>query len=520
MSKPTLTIVVPVYNVKNYILKCLESIAAQSRNDFTVFVIDDGSTDGSAELCNEYCCQNKRFKYFRQENKGLGETRNVGIKMAETEWITFIDSDDWFSEFYVEKMMSLAERTDADIVYCDSIDVYEDGSTKYNAQRSFAQWMRLNPIERVENPTQCSVCGAVYKTNLWKKNEIIMPSIVFEDSAVFYVLTRCATTIETVYEGLYYYRAKRKGSLMDRGRTDVMNMIKALEHTCKLCDSKPLFVDISLERYISRKLSMERNYYLKSKGQEVSNQIIDAYKRFFPNSELECFGKMISVGGYISTLIDNHLSLVRDKSKNYEYSSIISMMTRPLSLEHITFHNGNMYRESMIKKDLNKQWKSYLSENSYLFFDLLEERNDIYEIDGTYITKSIAFDEECRINSQHRVIERDTEECWNLWENYIASFFKVLEQNNVQPIMNEMYLCLTYGRPGAFKEYEQIDEISKANRLLERYYEYIKKNYPDVRVISQSRDYMVTDTLTSFETEPWMYGTCLAGKIASELCRR
>lgn len=89
-----ISIIVPVYNVERYLRKCLDSVIGQTYRDLEVLIIDDGSTDGSGAICEEYEGKDKRIKVFHTVNRGLSAARNLGLDEAKGEWIGFVDSDD------------------------------------------------------------------------------------------------------------------------------------------------------------------------------------------------------------------------------------------------------------------------------------------------------------------------------------------------------------------------------------------------------------------------------------------
>lgn len=102
MGTPLISVIVPVYNVKPYLRNCLDSILRQSNEDWEAIVIDDGSTDGSGEICDEYARRDKRFKAYHQENKGVSAARNVGLDHVLGNWIAFIDADDEVTSDFLE----------------------------------------------------------------------------------------------------------------------------------------------------------------------------------------------------------------------------------------------------------------------------------------------------------------------------------------------------------------------------------------------------------------------------------
>ncbi|MSE04388.1 glycosyltransferase [Lactobacillus salivarius] len=100
---------VPVYNVAEYLRECLDSIMNQTFKDFEVIMVDDGSTDDSFSICQEYVAKDKRFKLIHQENKGNGGSRNTCLRNMQGEYITWVDSDDRVKTNYLEKLIHMAD---------------------------------------------------------------------------------------------------------------------------------------------------------------------------------------------------------------------------------------------------------------------------------------------------------------------------------------------------------------------------------------------------------------------------
>lgn len=118
MEEELVSIIVPVYNVEAYLDRCLSSIISQTYHNIEVILVDDGSTDQSGELCDQYQKQDSRIRVIHKENGGLSDARNAGIQISGGSYIAFIDSDDYVREEYIGRMMEEAERTDCDVVIC------------------------------------------------------------------------------------------------------------------------------------------------------------------------------------------------------------------------------------------------------------------------------------------------------------------------------------------------------------------------------------------------------------------
>ena len=113
---PTVSIVIPVYNSEPYIIKCLESLAGQTYTNIQVLVINDGSTDHSGDLAWAYCKHDERFVYRRQDNQGVSAARNLGVSLADGEYLTFVDGDDYVAPEYIEKLVECAVSQQAQMV--------------------------------------------------------------------------------------------------------------------------------------------------------------------------------------------------------------------------------------------------------------------------------------------------------------------------------------------------------------------------------------------------------------------
>ena len=121
MKCPQISVVVPVYNVEKYLHRCVDSILSQTFVDFELILVDDGSTDKSGFICDEYAKKDGRIKTIHKENGGLSSARNAGIENSSGIYVCFVDSDDWVSNIYLEYLYSIIKKYDADIVSADYV---------------------------------------------------------------------------------------------------------------------------------------------------------------------------------------------------------------------------------------------------------------------------------------------------------------------------------------------------------------------------------------------------------------
>ena len=124
-----ISIIVPVYNIKEYLPSCLDSIIAQSFTDFELILIDDGSSDGSGDICEYYSLLDNRIRVYHKTNEGVSKARNFGIEIAEGEWIAFIDGDDYIVPEYLEALVNSISGPGVGMACCNMLFVNPDGTT-------------------------------------------------------------------------------------------------------------------------------------------------------------------------------------------------------------------------------------------------------------------------------------------------------------------------------------------------------------------------------------------------------
>lgn len=217
-----ISIIVPVYNVAQYLRACINSIINQTYRDIEIILIDDGSTDNSGDICEEYRRSDERVIVIHQKNAGLSVARNVGIKRSTGTYITFIDSDDYISPDYIEKLYIALHHYTVDIVICDLKKVPEKiefSDVDYNINKNYKSILLNNcqVIEEVYKPLYHGVdfvsCAKLYKKDLFKSNKIEFPvGRIHEDAFTTYKLLYAAEKIVYIDIPMYFYRI-REGSI-------------------------------------------------------------------------------------------------------------------------------------------------------------------------------------------------------------------------------------------------------------------------------------------------------------------
>lgn len=127
-----ISIIIPVYNVENFLSKCLDSLIVQTYKNIEIILVDDGSTDSSYSICNEYLSKDKRIKIFHKKNEGVSIARNFGFEKIKGKFVLFIDSDDWIEQNMIEVLYNSIIKYNADIAICDYFLSYNTHEDKHN----------------------------------------------------------------------------------------------------------------------------------------------------------------------------------------------------------------------------------------------------------------------------------------------------------------------------------------------------------------------------------------------------
>lgn len=126
-----ISVIVPVYNVRNYLKRCIDSIQGQTYKDFEILLIDDGSTDGSESICDMYANEYKNIRVIHQKNQGLSAARNTGLNHMQGEYVTFIDSDDFVEVDYLEHLYDILKKNQAQVAVCKHCIVKEGNELEF-----------------------------------------------------------------------------------------------------------------------------------------------------------------------------------------------------------------------------------------------------------------------------------------------------------------------------------------------------------------------------------------------------
>lgn len=247
MSSPQLSAILPVYNVDPYLNQCLNSIQAQSFTEWEALLVDDGSTDFSGVICDNFARRDPRFKVIHQENAGVSAARNRGLEAAAGDLLAFIDPDDFVNECYFSELVSEMRRTDADVATSSVNAVSEDGSPEIfeivNKMDSFIINMFANSALLNNQEVINALCNGLFSVSSWGKlfkhelwGNTLFPTYtdLGEDVATIPAVIAKASCAVCAPEAIYYYRQREKS--LSHGSVDYQRLQKNLKASSVMLD--------------------------------------------------------------------------------------------------------------------------------------------------------------------------------------------------------------------------------------------------------------------------------------------
>ncbi|UUX35239.1 glycosyltransferase [Fundicoccus culcitae] len=253
-----LSVIIPVYNVEDYIEKCVDSVINQSYKDLEILLINDGSTDNSGKICDELQNKYKKVRVFHKENEGLSETRNYGIRKSKGDYIAFLDSDDYIYTDAYKNLMSVLLETKVDIVigslvkYIPENDIYVQKQKKFfSKQGKIISGQEYLTMTIKENIYSAVAVKGIYKKSLINSNNIFFEKGLLHEDELWspQILIKAKKVIDTGF--IFYVHVSREGSI-----TNKKNKTKNSNDLIRIV--------YELEKIYNSKLNREDSRYLRN----------------------------------------------------------------------------------------------------------------------------------------------------------------------------------------------------------------------------------------------------------------
>ena len=220
-----ISVIIPVYNVENYLHECVDSVLGQTYKNLEIILVDDGSTDSSGKICDEYAEKDSRIVVIHKKNDGPSKTRNAGLNRATGKYIYFLDSDDFITENAMETLVSAAESDSADLVFFDAFSFADDGS---QVKQGYTVKGNYTPKSGYEILTElhknkdyhCAIYLLFIRHSLLADNNIsFLESAYCSEDMLFTYQVYCSAEKAVQCKNTMYHRRYRSGSIVTSKKT-------------------------------------------------------------------------------------------------------------------------------------------------------------------------------------------------------------------------------------------------------------------------------------------------------------
>ena len=224
-NQPLVSVIIPVYNVEAYLCECIDSVINQTYKNFEIILVDDGSTDSSGKICDDYAEKDERVRIIHKENSGPSKTRNVGLECAKGKYIYFLDSDDYIELNALELLVNTAESDGADLVFFDAHSFSDDGAqikqgyVVKGTYESKPGYEILTDLHKNKD-YHCSVVLLFISRNLLNNNNIrFLESAYCSEDMLFTYKVFCSSLKASQCKNTLYHRRYRSGSIVTSGKS-------------------------------------------------------------------------------------------------------------------------------------------------------------------------------------------------------------------------------------------------------------------------------------------------------------
>lgn len=390
-----ISIIIPVFNSEGFLHECLDSLVNQTFKDFEIICVNDGSTDSSLKILENYAQKDSRFKIITQENQGAGSARNNGLKYAKGEFVQFLDCDDYFEQTLLEDLYNKAKDFNADLVVCSCKKVDEFGNVIENSNPQWPIKVDVTPINKTFNwkifpETILDMFCVIPWNKLYKKDLLTQNNIEFQnlsssnDVAFGHKVKICAEKIVVFEKQLINYRYNHKKSISKTRAENTINIIHSAKEVKDFLIKKGLYENLektfieTYKNHIRAEISLcNEEEYTKFKNKfkalypeffETFSDVLkydfltlDYLNNFIKNKQVYLWGasnflkklleKEERPNPNIMGIIDKNEASWEKDFGNYKIYSPEILETNPASIL-VTVYNNNEKAYENIKKEL------------------------------------------------------------------------------------------------------------------------------------------------------------------------
>lgn len=267
-----ISVIIPIYNVEKYLSKCIDSVISQTYSNLEIILVNDGSTDSSGRICDEYEKLDKRVKVIHKENGGLSDARNYGIEASTGDYIAFLDSDDWADKKLYMTLYKNIKKNHADISICNFKKYYSDKDIEKQELNEVKCYSNIEALERLY--CNDAVIMVVAWNKLYKRKVIgdlrFPVGKIHEDEYLTPMIIYNANKISYINNELIYYRQRENSIMNKKFNVKRLDYLYVLESRMKFF--KENMLDELYEKNVCTYLEKVMEFYFLIKNSEIENK--------------------------------------------------------------------------------------------------------------------------------------------------------------------------------------------------------------------------------------------------------
>ncbi|WP_407453239.1 glycosyltransferase [Methanobrevibacter sp.] len=429
---PLVSVIVPVYNVEEYLDDCITSLINQSFKDIEIICVDDGSIDSSLDMLNEYASKDDRIKVFSKENSGPGPTRNYGLDHACGEYVIFLDSDDWLDLDTIKILYEKAKADDLDLlVYL--LEDFDDNQNKFYEEDYYNNVNFPNffdnkifnhrDIKKSLFTLAVSPCNKLYRRSLIEKYRIRFPeNVFFEDNPFHYEVLLSSKRISIIRKH-FVLRRRRENSVTSDADEKLWDVIPVSNIVLDVFKKYNLF-----EEYLDQVLNFKLRYIMMWYGL-IEEQYKETYWKLMYDDFFKIYNDEDNHNQYLDHLTEKHKKFYLNVLESHNSKELDILI---LNYESDAKRNYNLRRISEEKNELNKKYRLFnamkndiINKNVKLTKDkkVIDEKNRI--LDQKYDNFEMYFAER---KAYLDVRERELMDKMSEFEDFIFKKNKLLDE--------------------------------------------------------------------------------------------
>lgn len=356
MKNDLISVIIPIYKVEEYLRQCIESVIGQTYKNLEIILVDDGSPDNCGKICDEYAERDKRIKVIHKENGGLSSARNAGLDIATGEYISFIDSDDYVANNFIETLYTLSIENKADVVECDFVRFEEEVELFNDVKKEIVRYSSTEMQKRIYSDLcirTVVVWNKLYKKCIYDKLRFPVGKINEDEFTTYKAFDKTSKKIVTTNEALYYYRYNENSIMGKKFNEKRLDVLDAYEERKEYFKSRKndLLYEITVEKYQNL---LKKCYILTKESIENPNKYLKNIKNILKENNKE-YQKLTKI----------------KYEKKIRMNLFIYFTELYLGLIHIkNFIKDNQVREFFYKckvKDYIKFCKKHKQKEFYIF---------------------------------------------------------------------------------------------------------------------------------------------------------